>query len=83
VWKKCRVIGVKSGGTYTKHYLQKFTLTRNTKQTLYYLRANLNRVWYQYVLEFAHMLGKNIGTYSTLPSEIKQGTVLPTTIMSL
>jgi hypothetical protein len=83
VWKKCRVIVVKSGGAYTKHYLQKFTLTRNTTQTLYYLRANLNCVWYQNVLQFAPQLNKNIGTYSTLPSEIKQGTVPPANIMSL
>jgi len=83
VWKTCRVIGVKSGGTYSVVYLQKFTLTRNTTQALYYLRANLNRVWYQNVLQFAPKPSKNIGTYSILPAEIKQGTVLPATIMSL
>jgi len=68
---------------WTEYYLQMFTLTRNTMQTLYYLRANLNRVWYQNVLQFVPRLIKNIGTYSTLPSEIKQGTVLPATVMSL
>jgi len=83
VWKKCGLIGVKSGGTHTEHCLQKCTLARNTTQTLYYLRTNLNRVWYQNIMQFVPKLNKNIGTYSTLLSEIKQGTLLPATIMSL